>query len=273
MTQMPPALNEDWSDEADEPGFTRAQADSRAPSDNRVRHVVVVDDDPEIRAMIADYLADQNIKVSTAADGQQMARVLASGKVDLAILDLKLGNENGLEIIRSLRTESNLPIIVLTGQHRDELDRVVGLELGADDYLTKPFSPRELLARIRAVLRRSEGSARPNDQDAKKIRYRFAGWELSLRNRSLTSPSGQDVPLTKGEFALLAAFLQSPQQILSREHLLAASHVHDNEVFDRSIDVQVLRLRRKIETNSSLPELIKTERGVGYIFTAPVEMV
>lgn len=251
--------------------MTERQLGGLTPLDNRVRHVIVVDDDPAIRVMIADYLAGQNIKVSTAADSQQMARILAAGGVDLAILDLKLRNENGLEIVRTLHADSNLPIIVLTGQHRDEIDRVVGLELGADDYLTKPFSPRELLARIRAVLRRSEVQVQRTNENVKKVRYSFAGWELSMRSRRLTSPSGEDVPLTKGEFALLTAFLQSPQRVLSREHLLAASHVHDDEVFDRSIDIQILRLRRKIETDSSAPELITTERGVGYIFSAPVE--
>jgi two-component system, OmpR family, response regulator len=147
---------------------------------------------------------------------------------------------------------------------------VVGLELGADDYLTKPFSPRELLARIHAVLRRSPST--PSDRDAKRMRYRFAGWELNLRTRRLASPAGENVPLTKGEFALLTALLQSPQRVLTREHLLAASRVHDNEVFDRSIDVQILRLRRKLEADPSAPTLIKTERGVGYVFSAPVEV-
>jgi DNA-binding response OmpR family regulator len=226
-----------------------------------------------MRAMIGDYLIDQSLRISSAADGREMARVLAAGGVDLAILDLKLGNENGLEIVRSLRADSDLPIIVITGQHRDEIDRVVGLELGADDYLSKPFSPRELLARIRAVLRRSELQARRPEPDAKRVRYRFAGWELSLRSHRLTSPSGEVVPLTNGEFALLAALLQSPQRVLSREHLLNASRVHDNEVFDRSIDVQILRLRRKIEADAAAPELIRTERGAGYIFSAPVEVV
>jgi DNA-binding response OmpR family regulator len=234
-------------------------------------HVLVVDDDAAMRAMIFDYLSDQNFRVSTAADGREMARLL--GGVDLAVLDLKLGHENGLEIVRSLRTESDLPIIVVTGQHRDEVDRVVGLELGADDYLTKPFSPRELLARIRAVLRRSETRTRRPEQDTKRVRYRFAGWELNLRSRRLTSPSGESVPLTNGEFGLLIALLKSPQRVLSREQLLAASRVHDNEVFDRSIDVQILRLRRKIEADASAPALIKTERGAGYSFAVSVEIV
>jgi DNA-binding response OmpR family regulator len=240
------------------------------PAFSRAAHVLAVDDDPRMRAMIADYLADQNVRVSLAADSREMQRVLAAGGVDLVVLDLKLGREDGLEIVRALRSESSLPIIVLTGHRRETLDRVVGLELGADDYLTKPFSPRELLARIHAVLRRS-ASVR-SDRDAKRIRYCFAGWELNLRTRRLKSPSGANVPLTKGEFALLAVFLQSPQHVLTREHLLAASRVHNNEVFDRSIDVQILRLRRKLEVDPSAPTLIKTERGVGYVFSAPVEV-
>jgi DNA-binding response OmpR family regulator len=147
---------------------------------------------------------------------------------------------------------------------------VVGLELGADDYLTKPFSPRELLARIHAVLRRSPSA--PTDKDARRMRYRFAGWELNLRTRRLASPTGEDVPLTKGELALLTAFLQSPQRVLTREQLLAASRIHDNEVFDRSIDVQILRLRRRLEAEPSAPTLIRTERGVGYVFSSTVEV-
>jgi DNA-binding response OmpR family regulator len=241
--------------------------------DARAKHVLVVDDDPAVRTMIADYLVSQNFQVSTAADGREMARVLAGGGIDLAILDLLLGHENGLEIVRALRAESDLPIIVLTGHHLDEVDRVVGLELGADDYLTKPFSPRELLARIRAVLRRSELKARGPDEEPKRTCYRFAGWELNLRNRRLTSPSGEVVPLTNGELALLTALLQSPQRIVTREHLVTASHVHDNDAFDRSIDVQILRLRRKIEADPSAPELIKTERGAGYMFSVPVEVM
>jgi two-component system OmpR family response regulator len=246
-------------------------ADSRPqPAFSRAAHVLAVDDDPAMRAMIADYLVDQNVRVSVAADSREMQRVLAAGGVDLVILDLKLGQEDGLEIVRALRSESNLPIIVLTGHRRESVDRVVGLELGADDYLTKPFSPRELLARIHAVLRRSP-SAR-TDKDSKRMRYRFAGWELNLRTRRLASPTGENVPLTKGELALLTAFLQSPERVLTREQLLAASRVHDNEVFDRSIDVQILRLRRKLEADPSAPSLIKTERGVGYVFSSTVEV-
>jgi DNA-binding response OmpR family regulator len=237
---------------------------------SRTAHVLAVDDDPGMRNLIADYLADQNVRVSVAADSGEMQRVLANGGVDLVVLDLKLGNEDGLQIVRALRAESDLPIVVVSGHRRESVDRVVGLELGADDYLTKPFVPRELLARIHAVLRRSPAAR--HSRDAKRMRYRFVGWELNLRTRRLKSPAGEDVPLTKGEFALLTVFLQSPQHVLTREHLLAASRVHDNEVFDRSIDVQILRLRRKLEGNPSAPTLITTERGVGYVFASPVEV-
>src|SRR5262245_62735711 len=157
--------------------------------ESRAAHVLAVDDDPAMRNLIADYLGDQKMRVSVAADGSEMQRVLAEGGVDLVVLDLKLGNEDGLQIVRALRAESDLPIVVLSGHRRESVDRVVGLELGADDYLTKPFSPRELVARIHAVLRRSP-AVRPG-RDAKRIRYRFAGWELNLRTRRLASPAGE----------------------------------------------------------------------------------
>lgn len=237
-----------------------------------MKHVLAVDDDPAIRAMIADYLGEHHFRVSTVASGREMARALAAGSVDLVILDVQLDDEDGLEIVRDLRARSALPIIVLSGHRRDEIDRVIGLELGADDYLTKPVSLRELLARIRAALRRADAPP-PAKPEHKRTRYRFAGWELSLRTRRLTAPNGDVVPLTRGEFSLLAAFLEAPQRILTREQLLVASRVHDAEVYDRSIDVQILRLRRKLESSPSEPRLIRTERGVGYIFAIPVEIV
>jgi two-component system, OmpR family, response regulator len=237
-----------------------------------VKHVLAVDDDPALRAMIADYLVDRHFRVSTAADGREMTRILDQDAADLVILDVRLHDEDGLELVRDLRTRSDLPIIVMSGHRREEVDRVLGLELGADDYLTKPFGMRELLARIRAVLRRAESRAAAAGTEPKRTRYRFAGWELSLRTRRLTSPAGEPTPLTKGEFNLLTAFLEAPQRMLTREQLLAASRLHDQEVFDRSIDVQILRLRRKLEADPSDPKLIKTERGVGYIFAAAVEV-
>ena len=235
------------------------------------KHVLAVDDDPAMRELIAGYLSSRGFRVSTAAGGEDMARVIGQNVVDLIVLDLKLAGQDGLQLVRELRTRSNVPIIIITGHRREEIDRIVGLELGADDYLTKPFNLRELLARVRAVLRRAQVDQAPAPADGKGTRYRFAGWELNLRLRRLTSPAGNPVSLTSGEFGLLTAFVRSPQQILSREQLLAATRVHE-DVYDRSVDVQILRLRRKLEVDPSTPELIRTERGAGYIFAVPVEV-
>ncbi len=236
------------------------------------RHILVVDDDPTMRHMIADYLTDQRFRVSAVGDGEAMARILRDRPVDLIVLDMKLANEDGLDLLRRLGSPPEAPVIIITGHRRDEADRVVGLELGADDYVTKPFSLRELLARIRAVLRRRDAAARRPAGGARRVRYRFAGWELDMRTRLLKSPAEEVLTLTAGEFNLLVAFLRSPQQVLSREQLLAGSRVHGEEVFDRSIDVQILRLRRKLEANPSEPKLIVTERGAGYMFSAAVEV-
>jgi DNA-binding response OmpR family regulator len=198
-----------------------------------------------------------------------MSQILASTPVDLIVLDMKLAGEDGLALIRDLGPRSDVPIIVLTGARREEVDRVIGLELGADDYVLKPFSMRELLARIRAVLRRAEIRDALHHKNEKRTLYRFGDWVLNLRTRQLTAPCGQPVALTHGEFSLLAAFLQSPQRVLSREQLLAATRMHE-DVFDRSVDAQILRLRRKLEAVPSHPALIRTERGAGYIFVAPV---
>ncbi|MGH9161981.1 MAG: response regulator [Vicinamibacteraceae bacterium] len=238
-----------------------------------MRHVLAVDDDPAMRSMIAEYLNGEGFKVSTASTSREMMCLLAEGDVDLVLLDLKLAHEDGLDLVREIRSRSDLPIIVLTGHRREAIDRVVGLEVGADDYVTKPFSLRELLARVRAVLRRSAsaGSQRQPRRDGKR-RYRFAGWQLDEQVRRLSSPAGEVIALTRSEFGLLMAFLKSPQQVLSREQLLAASRLHAEDVYDRSVDVQILRLRRKLEADASDPELIKTERGVGYILTVPVDV-
>jgi two-component system OmpR family response regulator len=237
------------------------------------KHILAVDDDLTMRELVADYLTNNGFRVSTAADGRDMARLIDENIVDLIVLDLKLADEDGLQLVRDLRMRSNLPIIIITGHRRDEVDRIVGLELGADDYLTKPFSLRELLARVRAVLRRAEADRAAPPVNSTGTKYRFAGWELNLRLRRLTSPTGASVGLTSGEFSLLIAFVRSPQQVLSREQLLLATRVHDDEVYDRSVDVQILRLRRKLEADPTAPELIKTERGVGYVFDAPVQVL
>jgi two-component system, OmpR family, response regulator len=242
-----------------------------ALSAGAAKRVLVIDDDPAMRDMIASYLEARGFSVSAYADGRTATRVVNAEPVDLIVLDLNLGQEDGLELMRRIVGQFDVPIIVITGQRRDEADRVLSLELGADDYLAKPFSLRELVARIRAVLRRSEAVDRRARSKSKHIRYRFAAWELDMRTRRLTSPTGELVPLTAGEFNLLAAFVRSPQQVLSREQLLIASRVHDDEVFDRSIDVQILRLRRKLEVDPSAPKLITTTRGAGYTFTTSVE--
>jgi len=234
-------------------------------------HVLAVDDDPSVRQMIVDYLCDNDIRVTALPSGKQIADVMARDTIDLLVLDLRLPGEDGMEIARRLRVESpGLPIIMLTGR-KDEADRVMGLELGADDYLTKPFSPRELLARIRALLRRSRAQQTVADGLQKIRAYRFAGWELNVRLRRLTSPGSDLVGLTNTEFNLLAAFLAAPQRVLSRDQLLGLSRLHNDEVYDRSIDTQVGRLRKKIELGGKM--LIRTERGAGYVFTATVEVV
>jgi DNA-binding response OmpR family regulator len=186
-----------------------------------------------------------------------VARQIARGEPSLVILDLRLGQDDGLDLLRELRARSDVPVIITTGHRRDEIDRVVGLELGADDYVIKPFGLRELLARIRAVLRRNELGRAASHRDGEQGRYRFAGWLLDRRTRQLTDPSGTPVALTKGEYSLLTAFLDAPQRPLSREHLLQATRIHE-DVFDRSIDVQILRLRRKLEPDPSTPRLIRT---------------
>ena len=236
------------------------------------RHILVVDDDADLRQMVADYLTDYDLRVTGAVDGPAMRDAMAREVVDLVLLDLKLVSEDGMNLARELRETSNVPIIMLTGR-RDDVDRIMGLELGADDYLTKPFNLRELLARIRAILRRTQAhSAAPGEGRAAQA-FRFGEWELDVRSRRLTSNDGERVELTHAEFALLAAFLGAPERILSREQLLELSRGNDENVFDRSIDVQILRLRRKIETDPSRPKLIRTERGAGYFFDAQVEVV
>jgi two-component system OmpR family response regulator len=245
----------------------------KAPVGIMVKHVLVVDDDAAMRDVVSSYLESHSFQVSLAADGRAMKRALTGRPVDLVILDLKLAEEDGLELMRDLPKQVDVPIIVLTGHRCDETDRVIGLELGADDYMVKPFGLRELLARVRAVLRRTEAQQRRTREQDKRIRYRFAGWELNLRTRRLISPAGVATALSPGEFNMLSALLRSPQQVLSREQLLAASRVHDEEVLDRSVDIQILRLRRKIEANPSEPQLIRTERGIGYVLATPVEVL
>ena len=235
-------------------------------------HVLALDDDPAVRELIADYLAQNDLRVTTVANGKEFDAILASETIDAVVLDVRLQGEDGMQIARRLREKSAIPILMLTGR-AEEADRVMGLELGADDYLTKPFSPRELLARIRALLRRSKAQATVADALATVRAYRFGGWELNIGLRKLKSPQGEQVELTNGEFRILTAFLSAPQRVLSRDQLLDLSRVHAAEVYDRSIDIQILRLRRKIEADPAHPKFITTERGAGYVFASAVEVV
>ena len=235
-------------------------------------HILVVDDDELVCNLITEYMSEAGFRVSSAANGREMMAQMKVAEPDLIVLDVRMPGEDGFSLIRSIRLTSKVPIIMLTGQGH-EVDRVLGLELGADDYQVKPFSPRELLARIRAVLRRYESV--PDDaaanvrRDTELRTYRFADWELSTGTRRLMSPKGERVELTNGEYALLLTFLKAPRQILSRDQLLEGGRLHD-DIYDRSIDVQILRLRRKIESDPNEPKLIKSERGAGYMFDCDV---
>jgi two-component system, OmpR family, response regulator len=237
-------------------------------------HILVVDDDPSMRELLHDYLTENDFRVTVAEGGAKMAEVLKESVIDLVILDLRLRGEDGMQLARELRASSSIPVIIVSGK-QDEADRVMGLEIAADDYITKPFSNRELLARIRSVLRRYEARAQDASpaKRAERRAYRFAGWELSVLARRLTAPDGARVELSNGEFNLLLALCEAPQRPLSRDQLLELSRLHGAEVYDRSIDVQILRLRRKIEVDASNPQLILTERGVGYLFDATVDVV
>jgi two-component system, OmpR family, response regulator len=234
-------------------------------------HILVVDDDREIRDLLARYLAKHGLRVRGAADGREMRQALDDWSIDLIILDLMLPGEDGLSLCRRLRTDSKIPVIMLTAMG-EETDRIVGLEMGADDYVSKPFSPRELLARIKAVLRRTEGgqAGRADGIDPPGILL-FAGWRLDLERRELISPRDVLVSLSAGEYDLLAAFATHPQRVLSRDQLLDLARGREAQPFDRAIDVQVSRLRKKIEADPGNPELIKTVRSGGYLFTSTVE--
>lgn len=231
-------------------------------------HILVVDDDREIRDLIGKFLKKNGYRVNTAANGKEMRSALVGADVDLIVLDRVMPGEDGLNLCRDLRRESRVPIILLTLLGSDT-DRIVGLEMGADDYLTKPFNPQELLARIKAVLRRANDL--PSKTPLQRARIlRFSGWTVDRIGRTLHSPDNVDISLTDGEFDLLIAFAEHPQLVLTREQLLDVTRGRNAVAFDRSIDMQMTRLRRKIETNPDEPELIKTIRNKGYIFTPDV---
>ncbi|WP_372421418.1 response regulator [Salinarimonas chemoclinalis] len=232
------------------------------------QHILVVDDDPGIRQMLTRYLADEGFRVSAAESGAAMWAVLETDPADLVLLDLVLPQDDGLILARELRQRSDVGIIMVTGRG-DVVDRVVGLEIGADDYIAKPFHLREVLARIKTVLRRLAPRAAP-PEPAHGVTMRFHGFVLDRERRRLLAPSGEDVRLTGGEYALLTVFLEHAGRVLDRDRLMDLTRGRDWAAYDRTIDAQVARLRKKIEARPKEPELIKSVRGVGYVFAGRV---
>jgi two-component system, OmpR family, response regulator len=232
-------------------------------------HILVVDDHREIRDLVSRALVKEGFRVSTAADGRAMRKVLGDSRIDLILLDLMLPGEDGLSLCRGLRAESNIPIIMLTAKG-DEIDRVVGLEMGADDYLAKPFGSRELIARIKAVLRRTRESAAAARSGERPKRYRFEDWVLDTGQHELVRKDGVTVPLSTGEYDLLIVLVERPQRVLSRDQLLDLARGRTASALDRSIDTQVSRLRKKLERDPANPKMIKTVWGGGYMFTPTV---
>jgi two-component system, OmpR family, response regulator len=238
---------------------------------NSATHIAILDDEVDITQLLANYLQGHGYRVSQRHDGRSLMELMAADPPALVLLDLGLPGEDGLAVARQLREHWRCGLVIVTGRG-DSVDKIVGLEIGADDYITKPFDLRELLARIKAVLRRltpvdpsvSDASAAP------RSKLRFAGWELDKAARRLTNPQGQDVPLTTGEFDLLCAFAQHPGRVLSRDFLLEQTRGREAGPFDRTIDVQVGRLRRKLEADAEDPQIIKSVRGAGYLLVPAV---
>jgi two-component system OmpR family response regulator len=233
-------------------------------------HILIVDDHREIRDLVTRALTKEGFRISSAADGRAMTKVLAHSRIDLILLDLMLPGEDGLSLCRGLRGESNIPIIMLTAKG-DEIDRVIGLEMGADDYLPKPFGSRELIARIKAVLRRTQGKAARPNVDHRPKRYRFDRWQLDTNTREILRNDGVTVPLSTGEYDLLIAMVERPQHVLSRDQLLDLARGRAANAIDRSIDTQVSRLRKKLELDPTDPKIIKTVWGGGYMFAPAVK--
>ena len=236
---------------------------------NAVPHILIVDDHREMRELVARVLSREGFRVSAAADGRAMRKVLGDSRIDLILLDLMLPGEDGLSLCRGIRAESSVPIIMLTAKG-EEVDRVIGLEMGADDYLPKPFGSRELIARIRAVLRRSQMERFGIERGALPKRYRFDRWVLDTERRELLREDGVTVPLSTGEYELLLVMIERPQRVLSRDQLLDLARGRAAAAFDRSIDTQVSRLRKKLERDPADPRVIKTIWGGGYMFTPTV---
>lgn len=232
------------------------------------KRILVVDDDEDIRDLLKEYLEKNGFLVVTAADGQQMRLYWPHERLDLIVLDIMMPGDDGFTLCKEVRARSRIPIIMLTAGS-DETDRIIGLELGADDYVGKPFNPRELLARIKAVLRRYDESPEPSAVDHHQ-RLRFGDWLLDLTNRELTDPDGERHSLNGADFNLLRLFVSRPGEVLSRDDLSHELRGRDSSPFDRSIDVQISRLRNRLRDDGKSPQLIKTVRGAGYILTVPV---
>ena len=233
-------------------------------------HILVVDDDREIRTLLAEYLDANGLRTLTATNGSEMRKTLEQSRVDLIVLDLMLPGEDGLTLCRNLRAHSNVPVIMLTARG-EPLDRIVGLEMGADDYLSKPFEPRELFARIRSVLRRTQALPPNMVQPAAKMLH-FAGWTLDMTARHLLSSSGVVVALSGAEFRMLKVFLDHPNRILNRDQLLELTQGREADPFDRSVDIQISRLRQKLDEDARTPTIIKTIRNEGYVLATTVTM-
>ena len=249
------------------PARMTADAPDEAEEGAPPARIIVVDDDPGIRETISEFLARHGYEVQTAADAAGLSRALGQGGFDLVVLDVMLPGEDGLAICRRLAALENGPAVIMLSAMGEDIDRIVGLELGADDYLAKPCNPRELLARVRAVLRRR--GERGEAQAGGGATCEFAGWRLDLVRRELRSPSGVGVNLSGGEFTLLRVFVERPQRVLTRDQLLDLARGPDSDAYDRAIDVQISRLRRKLEDGGGGGELIRTVRNEGYMFTAP----
>lgn len=234
-----------------------------------IEHILVVDDDARIRQMLARYFEDEGYRVTTVGDGAAMRAQIAATTFDIVLLDLVLPRESGLELAREIRAKSDMPIMMLTGKD-DVFDRIVGLELGADDYMAKPFHLREVLARVRTILRRRTVAAATANQNAGE-RFSFEGWTLDLGRRELTAPDHSVTDLTTGEFDMLATLLRHAGRVLSRDMLMDLTRGRNLEAFDRTIDAQIARLRKKIEADAANPQFIKSVRGVGYVFTGRLD--
>ncbi len=257
-------------------GYLIAKPDAeRAPASEsrettRADHVLIVDDDPEAREVIGRFLEDHGFSVVAVSDRASARRHLAITEPRLVLLDLRVGPDDGLDILREIRTHSDVPIILMMGRRPEEPDVVIALELGADAYMVKPVALRKMLALVRAIFRRQEMEWLGRSRQSERGGYKFEGWRLERRGRQLFDPSGVRVPLTKGQYALLVAFLDAPQRSLTREYLLQATRVHE-DIFDRSVDVQVTRLRRKLEPDPASPKMILAQRGIGYVLVCDVE--